>query len=156
MAGLWGFSMILMQGSWFEPLGIHWQPLEASVGATPLLKPRLKPCQVSIVDTTSTEKNKHGVSCVKDGKFSSPWSLEHTNWVSCDEQKTGCTTQPMGLQTGRFWKEGDLVNTSYSGSGKWCGLLRCCVVPQNSNLFLHCIFRSFLFFFGFLRLGFSA
>lgn len=43
------------------------EPLEASVGATPLLKPRLKPCQVSIVDTTGTEKNKHGVSCVKDG-----------------------------------------------------------------------------------------
>ena len=54
--GLWVFSIILGSCSWSDLLSTHWQPLQASVGATRLPKPGHKPCQVPIVNTTRTKK----------------------------------------------------------------------------------------------------
>lgn len=54
--GLWVFSIILGSCSQFDLLSMHWQRLQASVGAARLPKPRHRPCQVSIVNTTRTER----------------------------------------------------------------------------------------------------
>lgn len=41
---------------WFDLFSMHWQRLEASVGATRLPEPTHKPCQVSIVNTTCAKR----------------------------------------------------------------------------------------------------
>lgn len=53
---LWVFSIILDSGSWSDLLSMHWQRLQASVGAARLPELRHRPCQVSVGNTTRTKR----------------------------------------------------------------------------------------------------
>lgn len=91
--GLWGFSMTLMDRSWLDSFSMHWQPLEASVRATQLPTLGHKPCQVSTVNTTCTERQHTGriyFLMRKMTLFFKLWSyvalsLGHANWESHKE-----------------------------------------------------------------------
>lgn len=67
VTGLRVFSIMLMPCPGLDLFSMHWQRLEASVGAAGLPKPPHRPCQVSIVNTAcvAREQHKQCIFCVK-------------------------------------------------------------------------------------------